>query len=147
MDKSLVYLAQTDTTVGFLSSDDKKLAAIKQRNPNQKILQVVDSFKTLKQFTRIPKRYRKTVRNSKKTTFIYPNKKGYRVVDKDDFHQNFLKKVNCLYSTSANLTKNRFNDKFAIDKSDIIIYSSNSFDEKNASSIYLLSQSKILKMR
>lgn len=147
MDKSLVYLAQTDTTVGFLSLDDKKLSAIKQRNPDQKTLQVVDKFKTLKQFVRVPKNKRKLVRNSKKTTFIYPNKEGYRVVDKDDHHQNFLKKVKCLYSTSANITKEKFDNTFAIDKSDIIIHNNKCFDEKNSSSIYTITQTKIVRMR
>ena len=36
MDKDKIYLAQTDTTVGFLSSDDKKLSDIKQRPETQK---------------------------------------------------------------------------------------------------------------
>ena len=74
MDSSLVYLVQTDTTVGFSSSNDEKLSVVKQRPKSKKILHTVDSFKTLQEHTRVPKKYRKRVRNSKKTTFIYPNK-------------------------------------------------------------------------
>ena len=100
MDSSLVYLVQTDTTVGFSSSNDEKLSLIKQRPTNQKILQTVDSFKTLKQNTRVPKEFRKRVRNSKKTTFIYPNTHSFRVISKDDRFFRFIHKFKSLYSTS-----------------------------------------------
>ena len=73
MNPNLVYLVQTDTTVGFSSINDEKLSATKQRDKNQKNLKTVDSFNTLKEFTRIPKKYNKLVRNSIKSTFIYPN--------------------------------------------------------------------------
>ncbi|MEA3499345.1 MAG: Sua5 YciO YrdC YwlC family protein [Campylobacterota bacterium] len=147
MDSSLVYLVQTDTTVGFLSSDDKKLSTIKQRDPNQKTLQVVDSFKTLLKYTRIPKKMRKLVRNSKITTFIYPNKLSFRVVDKNSLHHNFIKKFSCLYSTSANITKQDFNEKFAFNNSDIIVYNKNKFSQNISSSIYKLNNIKIKKLR
>jgi len=43
MNSSLVYLVQTDTTVGFSSFDDEKLSAIKQRpSPNGKSFRVVN---------------------------------------------------------------------------------------------------------
>ena len=48
MNPDLVYLVQTDTTVGFSSSNDEKLSNIKQRPSNQKILKTLDSFVTLK---------------------------------------------------------------------------------------------------
>jgi rhodanese-related sulfurtransferase len=102
MDSSKIYLVQTDTTVGFLSSDDKKLSHIKQRPQSQKILQVVDSFKILKQNTRIPNTHKKRIRRSKRTTIIYPNGLSFRVVPNDDKHHNFIKKVKKMYSTSAN---------------------------------------------
>ena len=84
MDSSLVYLVQTDTTVGFSSSSDEKLSAIKQRPQSKKILHTIDSFKILQEYTRVPKKFRKRVRNSKKTTFIYPNGKSFRVIPKED---------------------------------------------------------------
>ena len=146
MNSSDVYLVQTDTTVGFLSSDDKKLTKIKNRDKNQKILQVVDSFRTLKQFVRVPKQYRKKVRNSKITTFIYKNGSGFRVVDRDSKHQNFIKKFTCLYSTSANVTQKKFDKKFAVDKSDIVVYDDD-FTEKISSEIYTVSKQKIKKLR
>jgi len=48
-----IYLVQTDTTVGFLSQDAKKLALIKKRDPNKPFLISVDSFKRLKEFSKV----------------------------------------------------------------------------------------------
>lgn len=146
MDSSLVYLTQTDTTVGFLSSNDKKLSRIKQRKLHQKTLQVVDSFKTLQENIRVPKKFRKIVRNSTKTTFIYPNKEAFRVVDIDSQHKKFLQKFHTLYSTSANITQYNFNEEFAITSADIIVYNQE-FREAIPSSIYKISKSKKIKIR
>ena len=82
MDKNLIYLTQTDTTIGFLSNDFRKLNKIKQRKENKKTLQVVSSFKDLKQYVRVPKKFKRYLRNSKKTTFIYQNGDAFRVVNK-----------------------------------------------------------------
>ena len=47
MNSDLIYLVQTDTTVGFSSSSDEKLSLLKQRPLTKKILNTVDSFSTL----------------------------------------------------------------------------------------------------
>jgi len=147
MDSSLVYLVQTDTTVGFSSSNDEKLSAIKKRLKWKKILHTVDFFKTLKEHTRIPKKFRKKVRNSKKTTFIYPNEKSFRVIPKEDKFYSFISKFNTLYSTSANLTTKNFEMDFALKSCDIIVYTKEEFSEKISSSIYLLKKNKMNKIR
>src|SRR5574344_2240399 len=108
MNENLVYLVQTDTTVGFCSANYKKLNSIKNREENQKVLATIDSFKTLQKYARVPKKYRKIVRNSKKTTFIYPNLNSFRVINKDEPFYNFIKKFKLLSSTSANYTKKSF---------------------------------------
>ena len=142
-----IYLAQTDTTVGFLSSDYKKLNNIKKRYIDKKILQVVDSFKTLKLYTRVPNKFKTLVRYSKKTTFIYPNKKSFRVISLFDTHHNFIKKFNILYSTSANITNQSFDINYAIKSSDIIVLSKNGFVEKKGSFVYKLSNNRLKKIR
>ncbi|TLP35509.1 Sua5 YciO YrdC YwlC family protein [Arcobacter arenosus] len=142
-----VYLVQTDTTVGFSSSSDEKLSGIKQRPNSQKMLQTVDSFKTLNSFTRVPKEHKKRVRHSKKTTFIYPNGNSYRVIFQDSDFYNFIKKFKSLYSTSANLTGKNFDEIFAKEKSDVIVYSKDNFNETTASTIYKLSKIKKKKIR
>jgi len=96
-----VILTQTDTTVGFLSTNPLKLAKAKKRDVNQPFLLCVDTFKKQKKLARTPKKFRALVRRSKKTTFLYPNKKAIRVVN-DNLHNQLLKKFDFLYSTSAN---------------------------------------------
>jgi len=142
-----VYLVQTDTTVGFSSSSDEKLTSIKQRPNSQKMLQTVDSFKTLNSFTRVPKEHRKKVRHYKKTTFIYPNGNSYRVIFQDSNFYDFIKKFKSLYSTSANLTGKNFDEIFAKEKSDVIVYTKDNFNETTASTIYKLSKIKKKKIR
>ncbi len=144
MNPNLVYLTQTDTTVGFLSRDYKKLNKIKKRDISKKVLMEVDSLKTLKKFTRVPKKYRKFVRNAKKTTFIYPNKKSFRVI-KDERHLKFLKKFSYLYSTSANLTSKSFDKEWAFKKADVIV--GNVFYEGRASTIIKLGKNRCKKLR
>lgn len=147
MNKELIYLVQTDTTVGFSSSNDEKLSNAKQRPTSQKILQTVDSFSTLKEKTRVPKNFRKKVRNAKKSTFIYPNGDSFRLIDSKYKFYEFISKFGSLYSTSANLTKNSFEYDYAESKSDVIVFSKEGFCEKASSSIYKLNRRKILKIR
>ncbi len=147
LNSSLIYLTQTDTTVGFLSSDDKKLSSAKRRGLEQKTLQVVTNKKILNTLLRVPKKHRKFIRRSKNTTIIYPNKLAFRVVCGSSSHQNFLKKFDLMYSTSANKTKNNFNEEYAVKNSDIIVYTKESFMEKKASTIYKINKQKIKKIR
>ena len=143
----MVYLAQTDTTVGFLSVDDKVLAKIKCRDTKQKTLQVVDSLQSLTKIIRVPSKRKKQIRRSKKTTYIYPNGLSFRVVEKDHLHNNFIKKFSCLYSTSANKTRENFNEKFALNSVDIIVYAKDGFYQSESSTIYKINKTKIKRIR
>ena len=147
MNSSLVYLVQTDTTVGFSSFDDEKLSSLKQRPSSKKILHTVDSFKTLTENTRIPKNFRKKVRNSKKTTFIYPNGKSFRVVDKKSDFYDFIHKFRILYSTSANKTAESFEKEFATIGADMLVEDKRGFYETQASTIIKLSKKRFEKLR
>jgi len=146
INKDKIYLTQTDTTVGFLSCNYSRLFKIKNRPISKKILMEVDSFKTLKSLTRVPKKYIKIIRKSKKTTFIYLNKKSFRVVF-DKNHLNFLKKFHFFYSTSANISGKIFEEKKAIDLADIIVYNNKNFKESKPSTIYKVTNHKIKKIR
>ncbi|WP_198304494.1 Sua5 YciO YrdC YwlC family protein [Arcobacter vandammei] len=147
MNSNLVYLIQTDTTVGFSSFDDEKLSNIKQRPANQKILKTVDSFETLKEFTRVPKKYRKMVRNSHKTTFIYPNLSSFRVVNKDSNFFDFIKKFKVLSSTSANRTKESFDYDFAFKNCDVEVIETRGFYETNSSKIFKFYKQRVERIR
>ena len=147
MVSDLVYLVQTDTTVGFSSSNDEKLSSIKQRPNTQKILQTVDSFKTLNINTRVPKKFRKRIRNSNKSTYIYPNMSSFRVIHRDSPFYPFISKFKALYSTSANKSGENFDENFAKENSDIIITTRDDFNERTSSSIYKVNKKRIIKIR
>ena len=115
-----VYLAQTDTTVGFLSQDAQKLATIKNRPPSKPFLMEVANFKELQKRARVPKKYRRYVRYAKKTTFVYPNSHAIRVI-KDKLHLRFLEKFGWMYSTSANPSGGSYDPIFAKEAADIVV--------------------------
>jgi len=145
MNLNKIYLVQTDTTVGFLSQNKEVLNIIKGRKKSQKILREVDCLETLKEFVRVPNKFKKIVRNARKTTFIYLNGESFRIV-KDDRHLEFLKKFKWMYSTSANITGCKFDEKWAREKADIIV-EDREFFEGEASRIYKISREKIKKIR
>ena len=140
----MIYLTQTDTTVGLLSKNKEELNKVKKRELNKPILKEVDSFSTLKEFVRVPKNFRNIVRRAKKTTFIYQNKDSFRVV-KDENHLRFLKKFKWMYSTSANLHKQKFDKNWAFSVADVIVGSE--FKEGKASTIIKIGKRKCKKLR
>ena len=147
MNSSLVYLVQTDTTVGFSSSSDEKLSLVKQRPLSKKILNTVDSFSTLNKYVKVPIKFRKLVRNSKKTTFIYSNGNSFRVIDKKSDFYNFINKFKILYSTSANKSSKNFEEDFALDIAEVIVEDKKGFFETKASKIVKLSKKRAKKIR
>ena len=147
MNSDLIYLVQTDTTVGFSSSSDEKLSLLKQRPRTKKILNTVDSFSTLNKNTRVPRNFRKQVRYSKKTTFIYPNGMSYRVVSKNSHFYDFIHKFGVLYSTSANKTGENFERDFAIEGAEVVVEDKRSFYETTASKIIKLAKIKSKRIR
>jgi hypothetical protein len=66
---------------------------------------------------------------------------------KESKHKNFINKFNILYSTSANLTNSDFNISFAINASDIVIYTKDEFRQNNSSSMYKINNYKSKKIR
>jgi len=146
MNPQLIYLIQTDTTVGFLSQDADKLANSKQRDKKKLFITCTDSLKTLKYFTRIPNKFKKQVRQSSSSTYIYPNDKAIRVI-KDKKHLKFLKKLKWTYSSSANLTSKTFEETYAKQKADIIVEDSRGFYEASPSSLLKINNKKVRKLR
>ncbi|NPA73609.1 MAG: Sua5 YciO YrdC YwlC family protein [Epsilonproteobacteria bacterium] len=142
----LVFLIQTDTTVGLLSKDKKRLFEIKKRDNSKNFLRNISSFKELKDNTRIPKRFKKIVRRKKKSTFIFPNSQAFRVVKEGEFGE-FLKRFGWQYSTSANRSKERFDFNYIKDKVDIIIHTPKGFKEEKPSSLFVLTNYKIRRLR
>ena len=142
--KDLVFLTQTDTTIGFVSQNAKKLTQIKQRPPHKHYIKAVNSLETLKSFARIPSSHKNKVRRARKTTFILPNGYSYRVI-KDPHHLLLLNRLTWAYTTSANLSNQPYDEDFALEKADVIITPLK--HNVQASSIYKITHSAIQKIR
>ncbi|RAZ25041.1 Sua5/YciO/YrdC/YwlC family protein [Campylobacter hyointestinalis] len=140
----MIYLAQTDTTAGFLSQNLEELNRLKNRPLNQPCLICVSKFEMLKNFTRVPCKFKNLVRRAKKTTFIYLNSKAIRVV-KDCDHAKFLDEIGWVYSSSANIHGQKFDLEFAKNSADVIL--DGDFKELPPSKIYKLSTTNLLKIR
>jgi len=137
-----LYLTQTDTTLGFVSQDAPKIDKAKKRLPNKHYIRTVDSFKTLKSFTRIPTQHKNLVRRAKRTTFII-NKESYRVI-RGTQHNLLLDRVGWLYSSSANLSGAEYDEVYAKEMTEVVV----SFPKRaegRASTIYKLGKLKSLK--
>lgn len=146
MNPDLVYLAQTETTAGFLSQNADALSRIKNRPQGKSFLISVDSLTTLCSFTRVAKAHKNRVRRAFKTTFAYPCGLAIRVV-KDKEHLQFLRKLKWSYSTSSNPSGKGFDEAFAEEKADVIVYTQKGFFEDKPSSIYKLGKVKMRKLR
>jgi len=137
--KTNLYLTQTDTTIGFVSKDPKKIDKAKRRKPNKHYIQVVNSLKTLQEFSRVPNKFKNQVRRAKRTTFIMPNGMSFRVVRETE-HNLLLDRLKWVYSSSANLSGAEYDEVYARDNAEVILSFPKAKNGK-ASTIYKLSQS------
>ncbi|WP_459895319.1 Sua5 YciO YrdC YwlC family protein [Campylobacter concisus] len=140
----MIFLAQTDTTAGFLSKDYKEINRAKIRDINKPCLITTAKFSVLNELTRVPRKYKNFIRRSRKTTFLYPNLKAIRVV-KECEHEKFLAKFDWLYSSSANKNGQNFNVTWARSVADEVV--DDYFFEDAPSKIYKISQTKIKRLR
>ena len=143
--KKFLYLTPTDTTIGFVSQDSSKIDIAKKRLPNKHYIRVVNSLKTLKSFTRVPQNHKNRIRRSRQTTFIMPNGYSFRVV-RDREHNLLLDRLEYAYSSSANLSGEKYNQEYAKEQAQIIVSQSHTQNSK-ASKIYRLSLKSIKSIR
>lgn len=142
--KELVFLTQTDTTIGFVSQNAQRLTQIKQRPPHKHYIKAVNSIHTLQSFTRVPQNHKNRVRRSKKTTFIMPNGESYRVI-RDKHHLLLLDRLKWVYTTSANLSGEAYDEVFAREKADVVIEPIK--ETKQASKIVKLGKNSLKRIR
>ncbi len=142
--KACVFLAQTDTTVGFVSQNADKITAIKQRPSYKHYITAVNSFHTLKTLVRIPQQHKNRVRRSTKTTFVMPNKESYRVIF-DAQHLLLLDRLKWVFTSSANLSNESYDETFAKNMADVIIEPL--LNPKEASRIYKLGTNTLKRIR
>lgn len=144
--ESRVLLAQTDTTVGFLSQDGEKLNRIKQRPLGKSFLISFADFRTFKAHKgRIPKRFKAEVRRSRGVTYVVKNR-AFRVIQ-EPLHRKILQPYGWLFSTSANLSGHRFERDFAEKNADIIIEDRRSLQEHPPSAIIKLTNRRKRRLR
>ncbi len=142
--KDLVFLTQTDTTIGFVSQNAEKLTQIKQRPPYKHYIKALPSLHALKSFTRVPDIHKNRIRRAKKTTFILPNGHSYRIV-KDKHHLLLLNRLGWAYTTSANLSSEAYNEDFAKESADIVITPLK--QKRSASNIYKVGKNTFKRVR
>jgi len=139
----LIYLVQTNTTIGFLSQNLEKLNKIKNRPPNKKFLKVVSEYSLL---PRTPKKHRKRVRRTpNNNTYVIKNE-AYRVIT-EPHHKEFLKKFKWMYSSSANESGKNFDKEFAIKNADVLVMDKRGYFESEPSKIFKINKHKIKKLR
>ena len=143
MKSDLIYLVQTNTTIGFLSQNLEKLNKIKNRPPNKKFLRVVSEYSLL---PRTPKKHRKRIRRTPNhNTYVIKNE-AYRVIT-EPHHREFLKKFKWMYSSSANESGKNFDEEFAIKNADVLVMDKRGYFESEPSKIFKINKHKIKKLR
>lgn len=144
--KAPIILTQTDTTVGFLSHNATKLYEVKSRKSTKPFIKVYNDFQTFLTYgNRVPKKFKKEIRRSKKTTFIVKNQ-AFRVAN-PKLNSQILRNLKWSFSTSANESNKNFDREFCENKADIIIEDKNGLEEKSSSSLYKLSKTKKRRLR
>lgn len=144
---NVIFLAQSDTTAGFLSRSDIRICEVKQKS--KAILLESCDLAHIKQVSRIPPILNKSIRRIKKTSFIFPNNRSFRVVceDCDVLHYRFLRRFGMLYSSSANKNTMKFDYDFAFKNADIIIYDNRGIYENTPSRIFNVRKNRLKKIR
>ncbi len=141
-----VILVQTDTTVGFLSQDSKKLYEIKSRPAAKPFIKVYKDFKSfLDDGKRVVNSRKKLVRRSKKTTFIIDDF-SFRIA-KPPLNSQLLRDTPWFYSTSANRSGEKFCRDFCESKADIIIEDAKGLSENSSSSLIKINSKKLRRLR
>ena len=134
-------LMQTDTTVGFISQNHAKLSEIKSRPKKKPFIKVLSSSKEL----RVPSRFKKELRRSKRTTFIV-NSQAFRISNKTQNSQ-ILRNISWHYSTSANEANKKFDRDFCEQNADIIIENIDRLKELGSSKLIKLTNYKKRRLR
>ncbi len=140
-----IILAQTDTTVGFLSQDAAKLASVKNRPQSKPFLKNIFLLKTLKTQLRVPQNRKKEIRRAKKTTFVVKNQ-AFRIASFPASTAIFRQLKWC-YSTSANKTASGYDADFANEKADIIVQNAIGLFEEKPSKIIKINDRKRVRLR
>jgi len=142
--RNSLILTPTDTTIGFVSQNSQKIDKAKKRPKNKHYIKALNSLKTLKEFSRVPNRYKNRVRRAKKSSFIIKSN-SFRVV-RDTKHNLLLDRFKWVYSSSANLSGETFDEVYARSVAEVIVFEPD-IKPSHPSKIYRLTNQKIEKIR
>ena len=145
MDPKSIYLIQTDTTVGLVSQNKEALIKAKKRASDKPFIITCAGLSELKKITRVPKKAKKLIRRSTKTTFVYPHKNLAIRVVADGAYKEFLKPFGWMYSTSANESGGCYDENFAKNIADTVIENIKFYESKPSSIIKLGKRPKKLR--
>ena len=140
-----ILLAQTDTTVGFLSQSAEQLREAKGREESKPFLKVFSSLQSLKTQVRVPNAHKRRVRYAKLTTFIVKDQ-AFRYVS-DPEHARLVERYGWLYSTSANESGSGYDPEFCRERADWIVEDSRGLCERASSKIYRLGLHRLKRLR
>jgi tRNA A37 threonylcarbamoyladenosine synthetase subunit TsaC/SUA5/YrdC len=116
-----LYLTATDTTIGFVTQDAARLDAVKGRPPHKHYIRAVDSLATLQRHTRVPPRHRNRLRRARRTTFILPDGRSWRVIHEPRHQQLISEMGGWAYTTSANRSGEPYDEAWARSVADRVI--------------------------
>lgn len=142
---NLVFLTQTDTTIGFVSQNATKISQIKKRPSHKNYIKALPSLKALKKQTRVPNKYKNLLRKAKKTSFII-NGISYRII-KNHPHTLLLERLGWAYTTSANLSGESYDEEFAKISADVVVSFPTKKNSMSASKIYRLGCCRMKRVR
>lgn len=143
--QSLVFLAQSDTTAGFLSKSAESIIEIKGNSRTKPLLMEVSEIGAIREFSRIPHSLNRAIRRAQKTTFIF-NHRAFRIV-REARHLVFLKRYKWLFSSSANHSGEKFCYDFAYNAVGVIVLDSRQIRELTPSTLLAVGKNRIKKLR
>ncbi len=140
----LLFLTDTDTTVGFLSRDPELLDRAKRRHGEKHYITALPSLRSLRDRARVPRPYRRRLRRSRKESYILPSGHSYRIV-RDPRHLLLLKRLEWAYTSSANLSGAAYDEEYARRVADVVVEPLGA--PRTPSRIYRLGHRKLRRIR
>ena len=140
----LLFLTDTDTTVGFLSKDPQRLDRAKKRPASKHYITALPSLRQLTANARIPKKFRHRIRRSRQESYILPSGHSYRIVY-DRRHLLLLERLEWTYTSSANLSEAPYDEAYAREAADVTVEPLG--PPRAPSRIYRLGRRKIKRLR
>ena len=140
----LLFLTDTDTTVGFLSKDPTLLDNAKRRHADKHYITALPSLRSLRDRARVPRPYRRRLRRSRKESYILPSGRSYRIV-RDARHLLLLQRLGWAYTSSANLSGSAYDEAYARRMADVVVEPLG--PPRTPSRIYRLGRQKMKRLR